>query len=162
MYVPCVDFDTFKLNWADYKLFPTQEDDILAQDKNVANSNTAEPVIKVGSQPVMSVCYEGRAVRCLPKTGSGLTGEWTDRDSVNAWTLNCVLEAGDAADKDTFKPNAKVESGGTTPLTTPAWEIVPGAIGEKVKTFTEMFPHCLPASPMPDATTINGFDSTKK
>jgi len=115
MYVPCVDFETFAANWKDYKIFDGQTGDIVSNDKNVYLDNTNETPIVVSGQPTMSVCYEGRAVRCLPKEKAAggdandfKKAKFTTGSTDSYGKLYCVDESGAGATNATFKPNKKV------------------------------------------------------
>lgn len=107
MYAPCLMWDDYIADFNNYKLYYGQEYDILTYSQSVEY------------QSVTYLCWEGRAVECMPDSGTGFYANSTGDG------LACI-DAGD-------------------PETAPTmWSMADGLVGEVQESFADKFPHCLP------------------
>lgn len=113
MYAPCLEWDDFIADYNNIKLYYGQEYDVLTG------------ALWVGHMDVTYLCWEGRAVQCLPDVSTGL---YTNADASG---LACI-------------------DGGDPEANTAGWEMESnGLLGEPQLSFSDKYPHCLPSTPVP-------------
>lgn len=118
MYAPCLEWDDYIVDFNNYKIYYGQEYDVMTYTYSVLY------------QPVMYLCWEGRAVSCNP---DATTGFYLNDAGDN---LTCI-EAGD-------------------PETAPdSWTLEEGMIGEVQESFADKFPHCLPNTEFDSSTATS-------
>jgi len=81
----------------------------------------ATSMFDVTMQPTTYLCWEGRALECQPDSGSGMYTGTTGYE----WA--CI-------------------EGGDPSMNPDGWVPLAGVLGETMETFSDKYPHCLPAT----------------